>query len=152
SFEREAALRTDVFEMTVAIVMIELRKMRCAAPGFESRAVRDEYILRAVAIIVKDRDAIAGSFENEIFARLAAKGINPGQSGGLRHVLEPYGIFRRRSYKSHCRNQDDRPEQFAVNHRESSNDRICGSRVDVGSPLGLQLPPGRLLPVTGWPQ
>ena len=70
---RESGLLTDFGEVTLAIVAVELRVGRRSV-GVERGAVGDEDIVRAVAVVVEDRGAGAGAFENVVFLVLAAEG------------------------------------------------------------------------------
>src|ERR1700685_2915622 len=55
----------DVPELAVSFVVIELREIFARRRGpVQARAVRYEYVIAPVAIIIEDSDAIAGGFKH----------------------------------------------------------------------------------------
>ena len=68
----EPGLGRNVHEVALAVVMVELRAATLAGLRLERGAVREEQVVMAVTVVVEDGDAVAGGFENVVFAKLAA--------------------------------------------------------------------------------
>src|SRR5205807_916460 len=74
----QPGLFRHVAEMACAFIVIELRRLTLR---LEPAAVRDENIIAPVAVVVENRGAISGGFENKVFARGASEGVSDSKTG-----------------------------------------------------------------------
>src|SRR5262249_11084628 len=74
-------LARDIFEVAAPVIPVKLRVARSIlARAFERRAVSDEDVVVAVAVVIEDRDAVARRFEDVRFAVAAAGRVRLGQA------------------------------------------------------------------------
>ena len=89
AFRGESGFQCDIGKAALSLVVIELQmRMYAGLSGVESRAVSDENVVAAVAIVIEDSDAVSGRFQNIVFVFQAAVNVAPGQPG-LRGDIVP---------------------------------------------------------------
>jgi len=87
---REAGFLSDIGEGAVVVVAVEMIRgsfVRSEA-AVELCAVDDEDVGPAVVIVIEDRDASAGGFDNVFFRGDAAEGVGHREAGSFRDVRE----------------------------------------------------------------
>src|SRR5207247_6623749 len=83
SASAHARLLSDVHECAVAAVSIQMAPRRgVAGRGFETGAVDEKNVGPAVVVVIQDRDASAGGFEDVVLGVFAADDRARGQTGG----------------------------------------------------------------------
>ena len=68
--------------------------MRSSRRSDRCRAVGDEDVDAAVVVVVEQRDAVAGRFEDVFLAGVAARHVRRGEAGAFGDVLEVDGDGR----------------------------------------------------------
>jgi hypothetical protein len=87
---REAGFLSDIGEGAVVVVAVEMicGSFVCSEAAVELCAVDDEDIGPAVVIVVEDRDASAGGFDDVFFRGDAAEGVGHCEAGSFCDVYE----------------------------------------------------------------
>ena len=88
SFAAESGLGRDVSKMPVSLVVIKLRQIDAFGRPVKARAVRNKNVVLAIAVIIKNSDAIAGSLQNIVLPGQTAVNIFIRQAKSSRYVLK----------------------------------------------------------------
>src|ERR1700761_421327 len=73
--------------MPVPLVVIKLRKA-LGRRSVQPRAVGDENVIASIAIVIKDRDSVAGRLEDVVFAVEASVNVPTGEPTRGRDVMK----------------------------------------------------------------
>jgi hypothetical protein len=92
----QAGFFSDIGKRAVVVVVVEMIGRSLLYGGvFEFRAVDDEDVGPAVVVVVEDRDAGAGGFDDVFFGGDTAEGVGHGEAGLFRDVREVSGRLGR---------------------------------------------------------